>query len=324
MIDSTCANFSSLCKFCKFLDKLVPHLFENIQLLPPLFVPHPNNRVHFVWDKRVNNAIHTFENKMKTNNITSLYEIPLAIYVNIDSTTETLIHSHSFILFIIPNEDGNLVFTMGLGHDAENNKIIIKSPDFNPFIKSKKRISEDESIKLSREPSYNKDVDTYTCKLSRGSFIIKAIEPLTFSYMRNFRSFLYNNFVKLETISTERTDVRSKKKIIQEVNVIHTNINYDRFTFRGENCSSFVENLSSNNKSKSVSSRLLCTNISNPSSLRSKIYDNRNLNDFVNYIFRGDDEKAIEWIIEVYKKKYASKMSISKGGNKSKTRKLHK
>jgi hypothetical protein len=125
LIDPTCIRFNSLCKFCKFLDKLVPHLFEEIHLLPPLFVAHPNPRVQFVWDERIKNAIHIFESKMKNNDITSLYEIPLAIYVNIDSTTESLIHSHSFVLFIIPNENGNLAFTMGLGHDAETNKVII-------------------------------------------------------------------------------------------------------------------------------------------------------------------------------------------------------
>jgi hypothetical protein len=210
-----------------------------------------------------------------------------------------------------------------------------KTPDFNPFIKSKKRMAEDGSRILSREPSYNKEIDTHTCKLSKGSFIIKAIEPLTFSYLRNFRSFLYKKFVKIETVSTERSDVRHKKKIIQDMNVIHTSINYDRFTFKGENCSSFVESLSRNSTRKTVSSRILCTNISNPSSIRSNLYNNEKLNDFVNYIFRLDHENAIKWIKDVYEKKYsknnetlismireyASIGTRQRGGKKNKTRK---
>jgi hypothetical protein len=215
------------CDLCSLLYALTPEYFTStlpIELKPAFDTDNPSYLNSDIFE-----AISTFERKIKNNDIHSIDEIPLVLFVNIVSG-KVEVFSHSHIMFIIPNASGSgkIVYTMGLGQNKESKTITIRSPDFNPYIKVS--TSENISEAFSCRP-YIRKQQTF-----QGIYIVKAIEPLTVQYFNNFNDFLTGNIKNVTSINVGKGDIR-KKKLTETIYSIQTRIPYVMFNaMSGENC----------------------------------------------------------------------------------------
>ena len=294
LFQSDTCDGDPICNLCDLLQALTPDFFQSASPvnLKPVFKKLNESINDVYWDNQIKESIGNFEMKMRDNLITSIHEIPLVLYVNLSSGGLEII-SHSHIMFIIPNEDGTKsAYTMGLGQNKETKKIIIRSPDFNPYVK----INNEESINKSFSCSpYN-----HKKKIFEGKYIIKAIEPLTIQYLKNFRNFLHNKIVDVNFIEIGKNDFRRKREK-EKIWVIQTKIPYVMFNLtHGENCASFAEKLSYKQNINDISVSNKICGINNPSSSVARYSNVTELNTFISNVIQGNETDSVEWLLNLY------------------------
>ena len=302
LIDNSCENFSNLCRVCEFLHAIAPHLFEDVTMLQPIF-SYKNNQLR--WDTRIKASINLFENQMSNNQITNINQIPLALFINLERTSASIgIAAHSFVVFIVPIANKpSMAFSMGLGLN-EKKKIIIGSPDYNPFLPkhntAKKSIMEENDL--------SNFACSYINKKPPGKLIIKAVEPLTFRYLKNFRDYLYNQIVDVEHDETHHffnKNGNNQKYTAKETTLV-TKMDYSTCSITGKNCAGFVEMLSHKKKfNKTSVSGKLGGIFSNPSNVSSRFFSFNGLNRFIGNVIDRNSGSALDWIINLYRYLYS-------------------
>jgi hypothetical protein len=319
------------CDLCAFLEGLTPNLFvSNVPvLLEPAFdtTPYENDirqmqqsdrskmafSITFEGAQRetanyslghlngvILDGIQHFENKIMKRESISLHEIPLVVYVNITADTGGGMLSHSHLMFIVNGR----AYTLGLGQNKSSNTITIRSPDFNPYIKL---IKDGETIGTS----YSCSPYDYKQKKYSGTYIIKGVEPLTTDHYNNFSVFLDGKINGITVNEVSKSDVRGKK-IKEQVWSIQTEIPYVMLNlFRGENCASFVSQMSFKDSLNNYSVANTICGMNNPSSSRHS--ENRGLLEFIRNVKtmketadidnkQMAEENAKKYLIDLYNK----------------------
>lgn len=307
LMDTSCESYPNLCRVCDFLNAMAPNLFdEGASLMEPAF-SYRNELLLF--DQRIKSSIHLFESQMRDNRITNVSQIPLVIFINKDRSSITSVAAHSFLLFIIPVPGGPPVaFTLGLSVD-EKNKILIGSPDYNPFLR-----------KQMRTPFEN-DLMNYSCNFTStrgppGRLIIKAIEPLTFSYIKNFRDYLYGNIVDAFTDQEVIRNKKGKDDYTSATEImLETKLDYTTLSMGDRNCAGFAEMLSMKKKSQTSSVQCKIAGlISNPSSMSSRFFTPNGLNTFIGNAIEekqnpgSGESKSLSWLLNLYRYLYENEI----------------
>lgn len=280
---------------CDLLHILTPSLFLEVPILTPVFQKSDNSaKITAVWDKKIINSIVKFEKKIRENTtIDNVHDIPLALFINVSSVGRNIeIISHSYLMFIMnvieDKKEIRKAYTMGLGRNPKTSMITIRSPDFNPYVK----LTNDASSFPCN--SYNDSKHKF-----EGEYIIKAIEPLTIQYLLNFKRFLLNKITDVTLQKIKKKDIRMIK-FTEKVFEIQTTIPYVMFNLlKGENCASFVEQMSYKKSINDISVSNKICGMNNPSSTIARYSNTDELNRFIIHVLNGDN-RSVTWLLHLY------------------------
>ena len=264
MNETQCKTFPNLCKLKTVFTYLARDATEVMPAFRPVFDKNGTiSETEFLWDTYITNSAAQYIRKAHT--IQDIKKIPLVIYANLDTsiTRPRNTSSHSFIVIVI---DGR-IYSFGVGMYLKNKNYFtsINSPDFTRILQAS----------------------------AEKNFIVKAITPLTPFFIGNFKRILQQYLPAVNLVITEN----NLEGILTNIE-IRTNIPYSKY---GENCSSFVTNMSNTDCSMGPSLRdILILGIHNPSSILSNIYNPAQLNQFIEALLREDNDFCMEWINRVH------------------------
>ena len=265
MNETQCNTFPNLCKLKTVLTYLARDATEVMPAFRPVFNKNGTiSETEFLWDTYITNAAAQYIRKAHT--IQDIKKVPLVIYANLDTSITRARHtsSHSFIVIVINGR----IYSFGVGMYLKNKKYFtsINSPDFTRILQAS----------------------------SEKNFIVKAITPLTPFFIGNFKRILQKYLPAVNLVITQDNILDGTITNIE----IRTNIPYSKY---GENCSSFVTNMSNTQCSMGPSLRdILILGIHNPSSMLSNIYNPEQLNQFIEALLRENNDFCMKWINRVH------------------------
>ena len=265
MNETQCKTFPNLCKLKTVLTYLARDATEVMPTFRPVFNKNGTiSETEFLWDTYITNAAAQYIRKAHT--IQDIKKVPLVIYANLDTSITRARHtsSHSFIVIVINGR----IYSFGVGMYLKNKKYFtsINSPDFTRILQAS----------------------------SEKNFIVKAITPLTPFFIGNFKRILQKYLPAVNLVITQDNILDGTITNIE----IRTNIPYSKY---GENCSSFVTNMSNTQCSMGPSLRdILILGIHNPSSMLSNIYNPEQLNQFIEALLRENNDFCMKWINRVH------------------------
>lgn len=265
MNETQCKTFPNLCKLKTVFTYLARDATEVLSAFRPVFNKNGTiSETNFLWDTYITNAAAQYIRAAHT--IQDIKKVPLVIYANLDTSITRARHtsSHSFIVIVI---DGR-IYSFGVGMYLKNKNYFtsINSPDFTRILQAS----------------------------AEKNFIVKAITPLTPFFIGNFKRILQQYLPAVNLVITQDNILDGTITNIE----IRTNIPYSKY---GENCSSFVTNMSNTHCSMGPSLRdILILGIHNPSSILSNIYNPAQLNQFIEALLREDNDFCMEWINRVH------------------------
>jgi hypothetical protein len=284
-----CHRYPALCNLKDFLLtylRIVPgseeaNVLDSYYLLPA-FSKVSQNQIKL--DDRIKYAILNNEHTDPLS-ITDIRQIPLILYIKLFIERFNVYHSWNII--IIPDLSTNIPLIFGIGlknNDRNRNQVMIDTPHIR-----------------------NDIFNIVPLRQSQPKYVIKAVELLTISFLKNF-----NKILNPETI----IDVENGKELAEVVGSetkmnsvsAYTNLKFNQNNINCDtyNCASFSHSLSKQNSILSVTSNIGEV-ISVPSFMRSTHHDVNHLNDFVEAVLNNNNEFAIGWILHLshHKKRMA-------------------
>jgi hypothetical protein len=144
----------------------------------------------------------------------------------------------------------------------------------------------------------------FTSTKTPGKLIIKAIEPLTFRYIKNFRDYLYNQIldVRYDTHDFFVNKNGNNMRYTSSETTLTTKMDYNTFSLKDKNCAGFIEILSHKKKFNTTSvTGKLGGIISNPSNMAPRFFTFNGLNRFVGEVIENAEAgSVVSWLRDLY------------------------